>query len=213
MLRENLQNKIIDSHSHIGVEIKMYCREEYPYSQSAESLYYRQLAGGVDVNVIFPFSVDLFCDMDRLKDGKRVPSLTPASEVPYQVENSLLMREIFDYCPELSEHFIPFISVDPAREVQGQVEKLEQLEKKYPIYGIKINPVGCQSKALELLNKGEAFMDFAEERDIPFIFHSTSIPGDEYSQAADIFKIVEMRHDLRFCFAHALHFNREFLKG
>jgi len=210
--RKSLKNTVIDGHSHIGVEIKMYCRGEYPYAQTAEGIYYKQLSSKVDVNVVFPFSVDLYCEPIKLLDSQRVPAKEPLSDVPYKVENLILMREVFDYCPELSTRFITFISVDPARDVSGQLEELKKLEEKYPIYGIKVNPVGCQSKASELLGKGKAFLDFAAQRDIPLVFHATTAPNDEYSQASDIFKIVEQRPDLRFCFAHCLLFNQEFLE-
>ncbi|MCD4823190.1 MAG: amidohydrolase [Phycisphaerae bacterium] len=210
--REDFKDKVIDCHSHVGVEIKLYCRGEYPYAQTAEGIYYKQLSSGVDVNVVFPFSVDLYCEPTRLLAGERIPAKKPLSDVPYKVENQILMREIFDYCPELSSRFIPFTSVDPARDVSGQLDELKKLDEKYPIYGIKVNPVGCQSKVLELLGKGKAFLDFAAQRDIPFIFHSTTVPNDEYSQASDIFKIVERRPELRFCFAHCLLFNEEFFE-
>ena len=52
----DLAGKIIDIHSHVGVSLKAYAAEEYPYAQSLEGLYYRQLSGPVDVNVVFPFT-------------------------------------------------------------------------------------------------------------------------------------------------------------
>ena len=208
LTRADLRGKTIDSHSHVGVALKMYCRMEYPYAETAEGIYYKQLSSGVDVNVIFPFSVDLYFDQKSLLEGEMIPAENPVSDTPYKVENRILMREIFDFRPKISKRFIPFISVDPARDVRGQIEELERLECEYPIYGIKINPVGCQSKALALLNEGEVFLDYAASRDIPFIFHAVTVPTDIYSQASDILEIARLRPDLRFCLAHAMIFNK-----
>lgn len=211
LTRADLRGKTIDSHSHVGVELKMYCRNEYPYAETAEGIYYKQLSSGVDVNVVFPFSVDLYCDPSALIKGERIPAENPASVTPYKLENRILMREIFDFRPEISERLIPFVSVDPARDVAGQLEELEKLEERYPIYGIKINPVACQSKASALLDDGKVFLDFAASRDIPYIFHATTVANDIYSQASDILEIAERRPELRFCLAHAMLFNKECL--
>ena len=89
--RAGLAGKVIDCHSHLGVSLKAYASAEYPYAQTAEGLYYRQLAGGVDVNVVFPFSADLHFDPARLVEGEMVPAERPVSPVPYTAENRLLM--------------------------------------------------------------------------------------------------------------------------
>ena len=210
--RDELEGKVIDAHAHVGVSLKAYALVEYPYAQTVEGLYYRQLAGGVDVNVVFPFSADLYFDPARLMEGEVTLAREPLSPCPYAVENRLVMREVFDYCPEISRRFLPFVCIDPGRAVAEQINQLEKLERDYPIYGIKVNPVACQSHVTELLRRGRAFLDFARERDIPFLFHATTLPGEEYSQAADVFPIVERRPELRFCFAHCLLFHREFLE-
>ena len=46
---DDLAGKVIDAHSHVGVSPAAYARMEYPYAQTVEGLYYRQLAGGVDL--------------------------------------------------------------------------------------------------------------------------------------------------------------------
>ncbi|NOY74355.1 MAG: amidohydrolase family protein [Kiritimatiellaeota bacterium] len=210
--RWDLVGKTIDCHSHVGVALKMYGLVEYPYAETAEGIYYKQISAGVDINVVFPYTFDLYCDWKSMMKGDVAPAADPISEFPYKVENRTLMREVFDYQPRISRRFIPFVSVDPGRDVPGQLAELEKLEREYPIYGIKINPVACRTRSLELLDAGKDFLDFAAERDIPFLFHSMTIPNDIYSQASDIFKIVEERSDLRFCFAHAMLFNKHFLE-
>jgi predicted TIM-barrel fold metal-dependent hydrolase len=207
-----LAGRTIDCHSHAGVWLKAYACGEYPYAQSIEGLYYRQRAGGVDVNVVFPCSADLHFDLAALRRGEMVPARDPVSALPYAAENALLLREVFEICPEIASRFMPFVSADPVRAVAAQVESLRALAARYPVYGIKINPVGCQSPVSRLLHEGAALLDFAEARDLPLLFHVTTLRGEEYSQAVDAFAIAESRPGLRFCLAHCLQFDRELLR-
>ena len=210
--KNKLTEKTIDAHSHIGVSLSAYSRLEYPYAQTAEGIYYRQITSGVDINVVFPFTADLYFDFTNLLNGQMIPADTPISPSPYEIENLTVMREIFDFCPELSERFIPFISIDPVRDVNGQLRAIEKLARNYPIYGIKVNPVGCQSHAIKLLDTGKDFLEFARQNNIPFTFHTVAAPVDEYSQPTDILRIAERNPGIRFCLAHCIHFNKSLLK-
>jgi hypothetical protein len=208
---DDLKGKTIDAHSHLGVSLKSYACLEYPYAQSIEGLYYRQLAGRVDVNVVFPFSPDLYFNLRRLIDGTAVPDERPLSPTPYAQENRLLMREVFDYCPELRRRFLPFVSADPGREVAAQIAALERLEAEYPIYGIKILPVMCQTPVTKLLDEGRPILEFARTRNIPFLLHTTAAPDEPYSNARLAFDVIERNPDLRFCLAHCIGFHRGYL--
>ena len=75
--RQELEGNIIDVHSHVGIHAGMYKNIDYPCCQSIEGLYYRQLAGGVDVNVVFPFGS------------------YPANSFPYEIDNLRLMKEVY----------------------------------------------------------------------------------------------------------------------
>lgn len=207
-----LRGKVIDVHSHVGVSLKSFARMEYPYAQTIEGLAYRQRAGGVDVNVVFPLGGDLYFDPNALMAGERVPSRRPLSPAPYATENMVMMREVFSWCAHLADRFLPFVCVDPGRAVGEQIGELEALDEQFPIYGVKVNPVGCQSRAIELLAVGEALLDFAQARDLPLLFHAVTWPEDEYSQASDILKIAERRPALRFCLAHCVLFHRATLE-
>ena len=212
LTRAELAGKIIDGHSHAGVSLKAYAANEYPYAQTIEGLRFQQQTGPVDVNVVFPFTADLYFEPAALLTGRLTPATTPLSPIPYAVENRMLLRELYDYCPELRPHFLPFVSIDPARAVAEQVRDLTELAALYPIYGIKVNPVGCQSRAAALLGPGAPLLDLAEAHAWPMLFHVTTLPGDEYSQADDVFQIVDRRPRLRFCLAHCLLFRRRYLE-
>lgn len=210
--REELKGKTIDVHTHAGVSLETYARGEYPYASTIEGLRYQQLTGGVDVSVVFPFTSHLHFDFRSVVEGTLRETAQPVSPAPYSAENALLLREIYDYCPELAGRFLPFVSIDTEREIPRQLAELEQLWETYGFYGIKINPVLSQSHVRELLSAGGAFLDFAEERNLPLLIHTSPVPGEEYSQTSDVFKVIDTRPTLRFCLAHALLFFREFLE-
>ena len=154
LTRAALAGQIIDGHSHAGLSIKAYAANEYPYAQTIEGLRFQQRTGPVSVNVVFPFTADLFFEPAELLAGRLTPAAQPLSPQPYASENRMLLRELYDFCPELTPHFLPFVSVDPSRCVREQIQSLQALAAAYPIYGIKINPVGCQAHATEFLGRG-----------------------------------------------------------
>ncbi len=208
----HLAGKVIDCHSHLGVMIKSFVNREYPYAQTAEGLYYRQISSGVDVNIVFPWAPELYCDLPRLLKGHNVvPGENPLFPVPYVIENEQIMTEVYRFCPEYHGRFITFVSADPGHEVAGQIEALQKLEKNYPIYGIKISPVFCQSPITRLLDKGHALVDFVLKRNIPMLIHSTVDPQESYSQVSDILTVARAYPDLRICIAHGAGFDREYL--
>ncbi len=211
-MKRNLKNKIIDCHSHAGVSIKAYMNMEYPYACTIEGIAFSQELYGIDINVVFPFSPDLFFDPSYLKTGICKPAKNPLSEAPYTVENELLLKEVYEFCPELKERFLPFISVDPVRSVSKQMKKILELEKKYKIFGIKIVAVVCQSSILGLLKEGRVFLDYAKERNFPFLFHTTVHPEENFSHAKLCFKVIEKNPDIRFCLAHCIGFDKNYLE-
>jgi hypothetical protein len=163
--------------------------------------------------VVFPFGPELHFDLSELiRRGRMVPAEAPYSEAPYILENRLLLTELHCFCPEHRERFLPFVSVDPVRATARQLEALGVLGGEYPIYGIKISPVACQSRVTGLLAEGESLLDYAEEQDLPVLFHVTVHPQEEFSQAADTFRVIERRPSLRFCLAHCIGLHRGFLE-
>jgi predicted TIM-barrel fold metal-dependent hydrolase len=190
----SLAGKVTDVHTHVGVSLKAYASSEYPYAQDLEGLYYRQKANGVDYGVVFTHAPELYFDLGALvRDGVLVPACEPPSgaNAPYALENRLLFTEIFHFCPELKDRFLPFASVDPVRKIREQLATLEELSEEYQVYGIKVSPVLCQSKISGLLEEGEGLLDFAARRNLPVLLHVTVDPQEEFSQAADALRVVE----------------------
>jgi predicted TIM-barrel fold metal-dependent hydrolase len=205
--RAALGGRVIDSHSHLGVGLKYYVCQEYPYAQTVEGLRYRQRAAGVDANVVFPASGSLYFEPAYFGAGEMRPAAAPISPAPYALENEVMLVEIFHYNREECEHFIPFVMADPGREVTAQIEHLLRLEEEYPIYGIKISPVDCQSPVTDLLAGGGPLLAFAAERNIPILLHTTVDPEERYSHASLCFEVIEGNPHLRFCLAHCIGFD------
>ena len=209
----DLKGRVTDIHAHVGISVKSYAAQEFPYCQSLEGLYYRQKASGVDYSVVFTYAPDLYFDLGTLvREGRMVPARKPLFEAPYELENRMLFKEVFEFCPEYQDRFLPFVVVDPVRKVREQLAALRDLAAQHPIYGFKVVPVGCQSKVTGLLEEGEGLLDFAEERDLPVLLHVTVHPEEQFSQASDTFRVVERRPRLRFCLAHCIGLNRAFLE-
>ena len=210
---DHLLGKVTDVHAHIGVSIGAYARHEFPYCQSLEGLYYRHLANRVDCGVVFPFSPDLYFDIPALaRAGTMVPAAEPLSAVPYESENRLLLTEVYEFCPEYRDRFLPFVCADPERDIPGQIGALRVLDGQFPIYGIKISGVSCQSKLAGLLGSGRPVLEFAAKRDLPLLLHVTVHPQERYSQVSDALAIAERYPGLRFCLAHCLGSHRAYLE-
>ena len=211
--RADLVGKTIDIHSHAGIQIREAAQIGFPYCASVEDLAYRQRANGVDAAVVFPTGPDLFFDLRLLiETGRKEPAASPISRAPYERENRLLLTDVFNFCPEHSGRFLPFISVDPGRLVRQQMAILRELEAEFPIYGVKIAPVSTQTRVTALLEEGEAFFEFFAARDWPVLFHVAVSQGEEYSQAADTLDVIERHPELRYCLAHCIGFHRELLE-
>jgi len=210
--KSDLTGKVVDVHAHVGINIKAFAESGFPYCSSVEDLYYRQTANGVDCSVIFPITPELYFDIPRYAEtGELVPAARPISKAPYAQENSMLLYDVFRFCPERACHFLPFISVDPGRKIPEQLAVIRELEQEFPIYGIKINPVGCQTKVTKLLEEGEVFLELAHQHNWPLLFHVTVDPREGFSGAAETFQVLEKHPELRYCLAHCIGLHREFL--
>ena len=210
--RQDLIGKVIDIHAHAGISIRLFAQGGFPSSSSVEDLYYRQHVNGVDYSVVFPRSPELFFDIpEYVETGKLIPSMRPLSVAPYVQENRILLNEVFRFCPERANHFLPFVSVDPGRKIHEQLNALRAMEQEFPIYGLKIVPIACQSMVSKLLEEGEVFLEFAHERNWPILFHVTADPGEGFSGAEDTFQVLEKHPEIRYCLAHCIGLHRGYL--
>lgn len=199
--------KKIDCHNHIGVEMLFYFGGHFPYAQSAVTLYDEGRLHGIDAFIAFPFVTNLSHSIPALREGKIDPAGALES-VPYAFENRRLLQEVHQLFPEVGKSMIPFMILDPARECQAQVEALRALAEEFPFYGLKIQSTIIQSDITALLREGRVFIDFAIEKNLPFIIHSSIHPNDCWAQASAILSVAEAVPEVRFCLAHSCRFDK-----
>jgi predicted TIM-barrel fold metal-dependent hydrolase len=209
--REDFEGKAIDCHTHVGISLKAYMRGEYPYAQSLEDLLVRLDHFGVDAAVAFPYASDLYFDLHALRTGDARPAAQPLSAFPFQVENSMLLREVYEFFPEATGRFVPFAMVDPGRRAKEQVAFLRDTHDEWPVYGLKVSPVLSQVEVTELLGAGAEILQYAAEEDLPVLLHTTVDPSETYSHAEKAFRVVRKHPELRFCLAHCIGFHRGYL--
>jgi predicted TIM-barrel fold metal-dependent hydrolase len=207
-----LTDCVIDGHAHLGISPRAYTALEYPYGQSVEDLDYRLRGNGIDAAIVFPLCADLYFDPHAHQHGVCRPGNPPLSPVPYGLENRMLLREVFTIFADLPRRYLPFLSADPGRCIPEQVADLTALADEYPVYGLKIVPVFCQSPVTALLEEGRPLLDFTRERKLPILLHTTADPDESYSTAALAFRVIEANPDLRFCLAHCIGFHRGYLE-
>lgn len=202
---------IIDCHNHIGVDLGLYGRGEFPYAQHAETLAREGQSLGVERWIVFPMVAHLALNFAALRDN-RVTGEGALERVPYAWENRRLMQEVYEFFPMLGRVMLPFAMFDPAREPGLQAEALRDLREKYRFYGLKTQTTMLQSPITDLRADGRVFLDLAREWDISLLIHSSVIESDIWAQARDIIDIAEENPDVRFCVAHSCRFDREQLE-
>lgn len=201
---------VIDVHTHVGISPDGYACGSHPYCLGVEDMLIRMEALDIDHSVVFPLS-SFHYDIRSVMDGK-VKCSSRIASFPYEIANRNLFREIFDLFADKADRFLPFCMFDPSRKQDRQVALFEELAETYPVYGLKTVTSYNQAWVTDLLKKaGRPILDFAAERDIPVLFHSSVFPGDPWANVFDILRIVEARPDIRFCIAHTARFDREAL--
>ena len=201
----------IDNHVHIGVEPLFYLKGWFPYCLDFERLLGEAKDSGVDSWVVFPFVSYMALDQAALRQA-RIEISHEGDSIPYRFENNRLLNELRRMKAPLRERFRPFLIADPGRHASAQVRDREDLAKTHRVHGIKIQATVIQSPITSLLAKARCMLDFAEERNLPFLIHSSISPSDAWSQCADILRVAEARPNIRFVLAHSCRFHDESLR-
>ncbi len=198
---------LIDAHTHIGADLFFYVQKNHPYAQDWSSLVRLGEANGIGQFVVFPMVSNLALNFEAMVAGK-ITSEGGLERVPYRFENRRMMTEIFHYFPELSDRAIPLWMIDPSREQQQQVAALRELGTEFNCRGLKIQATVIQSKIRDLLGPGRCLIDFAEEKGLPVLIHTSVHPDDPWSPVADILAVAEAWPGVRFNLAHSCRFDR-----
>jgi predicted TIM-barrel fold metal-dependent hydrolase len=200
----------IDCHNHVGVELLHYLHGDFPYAQHLEVLVREGRELGVRRWIVFPMVSHIALNIGAMRDGKVVSG--GLEDVPYAFENRRLMQEIYDLFPDEGKDAIPFAMFDAVRNVKGQIAALRALKTEYSFAGLKTQTTITQAPITNLKSEGKAFLELAEEWDIPMLIHSSVVESDTWAQARDILDIAESTPNVRFCVAHSLRFDCEQLE-
>ncbi len=201
---------IIDAHTHVGIAPKFYYQFGYPYALSLEDLLIRMDTLGIDFSVVFPFVDSAFYKTDPAS-GK-IKTTTASCNFPYEIENRNLLNEIYEIFPAPSQRVLPFLMFDPSRETEKQAENLRELAELYPVFGLKTATTYIQAFVKDLETKGAPILNFARERQLPIVFHSSVHPDDPWASVYDIVDFAERHPDIRVCIAHSARFLKPVLE-
>ena len=201
---------ILDVHTHVGVDPKLYLSHSLPYCRSIDVAYREAVEVGIGATVCFPFITSLYYDLKILADTGDVEITgNGIGRAPYHFENEHMLRQLYELFPEYADHFIPFVIVDTLRETEEQVRVLDDLLSTFPFYGIKIHPRDAQAHVATLSKEGQPILDFAQAYDFPILIHACSTHIDPLSSIRDIFCLARRYPSLRWCAAHFCGFHQE----
>lgn len=198
----------IDNHVHIGVDPLFYFQGWSPYCLDLPQLQLEAEGTGIEQWVVFPFVSYSALDPGALRQGRIEPG---GGEVPYRFENRRLSEDLGRLEPGVRAGFRQFLMADPGRQAADQVEEWGSLAGGHRFHGIKIQATIIRSPIMSLLAGARCMLDFAEERNLPLLIHSSIDPSDTWSACADILRVVEARPGIRFVLAHSCRFHRESL--
>jgi predicted TIM-barrel fold metal-dependent hydrolase len=201
--------RLLDVHSHAGVEPLSYLTHGFPFCQSLRSSFEENRRIGVSHAVVFPFCTSLYYDLSALGTGT-VKLDRRIGRAPFHFENEHLLRQLYEIFPDYRRMFIPFLLIDTLREPRQQVRALTSLLDRFPFYGLKVHPRTTGAKLSTLGREGRPLLEFARTHDLPILFH-TAYPGspDRLSQISDLLEIARSHPSLRFCAAHFCGFHQK----
>ena len=202
---------IIDCHNHVGADLLFYLHGDFPYAQHLVAMHDEGRALGVDRWIVFPFVSHLALDVTAFMQNEIKDDKGRLHDVPYAFENRRLLKEIYEQFPEEGKSTLPFVMVDPMRNVAAQAMELRKLRGDYRFYGIKIQTTILQADIKHLNDRGKVFLELAAEWDLPFLIHSSVAESDPWAQASDILDIAEANPQVRFSLAHSCRYDKECL--
>lgn len=204
-LRRNI--RLIDVHSHTGLALN-YFTHGFPFCHDLRSSHEENRRIGVTHAVVFPYCTSLYYDLRALQRAE-VRLGGKIGNAPFHFENEQMLRQLYEIFPGYRHMFIPFVCVDPQREVRRQVKVLSEQLTRHRFYGLKIHPRATQTRLLTLGREGRPLLDFARANDLPILLH-TAYPGspDRYSKISDLLIVARENPKVRFCAAHFCGFHQ-----
>jgi hypothetical protein len=197
---------LFDVHTHVGLDTGFLLRGWWPYAATAQDLLERMDANGIRHAVCFPFTLPSAFDPYRFADARQIELLP--GRFPFDRENPLLASELARV--DSQKRLIQFAMFDPGRRVAEQLSLLEKL--RGTIAGLKTQTTILQSPISALLHEARDLMGFAQQHQLPVLFHTSIHADDRWAQVADCLAVAEAFPRVRFNLAHSLRFHSDSLK-
>ena len=209
--RTRKRGSLIDAHTHVGIDVRAFYGNDFPYCLCADDLMVRLDVNKLDVAVCFPMVHSEYFVPRHAPDGRVRRNTRSTGPFPYMVENEHLCHEIYDIFPDCAGRLLPFACFDPGRRPQEQAAFIEELSGRYPLFGLKTATSYLQSSVTRLLDKGRSLLDVAARLDIPVTLHTAVLPADPWANVFDALDVAAARPDVRFALAHTCRFDRRAL--
>lgn len=196
---------VLDAHTHAGFEITNVVTRRFPTVQSVSDLVRKFKSTGTDRAITFPCASDLFWFDSSLVARHRQWKHTDhsAEDFPYQYANFSHLNEVELFGEGV---VLPFVNILPLVREEEQINSVIDEIKRGEIFGLKFHPLAVHTRADSL--KQSEFIEVAQRYNLPVTIHSGP---DEYSQALQIVELARTFPNVRFCIAHAAHFDAKIL--
>jgi predicted TIM-barrel fold metal-dependent hydrolase len=188
--------EFFDVHTHVGCDPGFMLRGWWPYAATTRDLLVQMDAHGISRAVCFPFTLPSAFDPFAFADRGEVKLVD--GRTPFDRENARLVEEVERI--DTQRRLLPFAMFDPSRRVPEQLANLQKLDGK--VRGLKTQTTILQSPIRALLDHGRDLMAFAQQNDLPVLFH-TSL-NDPWAQVADCLDVAAAYPKVRFNLAHSL---------
>ena len=197
-------NRIIDCHTHAGVDWFWRGAGFKPNSQTVRALLAKMDSEGVWASIVFPMPSCLYFAGESGRKGAGRHSL--AEQFPYERANQELLDEVASLDCEGRNRILPFLCFGPVRDEGQQLHFLENRLKSGQAWGLKYHPYACREHLWSERNR--SILEFADSQALPVMVHYGL---DEFSGGPGIIELAKRYSCARFCVAHMARFDEAVL--
>lgn len=208
--KKDLQNKLIDAHTHAGISLNGFFDDKYPYCYNAIDIANSLHSLGFDFACVFSFPSYICGEQLDIEDDKRQYLRSCFENVPYQSATQKLLKEIERF---KLDNLLPFAMFSINYAVDEQLQFLNSI--LHLIYGLKYYPDADTQTIDKLNSKGKPFLDYLIKNNMPLVVHvseNACLYNQGYSSVEDAIELAQANPHLRINVAHIGHFSRQSLE-
>lgn len=202
----DLENKLIDSHTHAGMSLSNFFDDKYPYCYSLIEIDKCIGENNFDLACVFPFPAYVCGTNIKISEEQRQILYPIFESVPYKQTIAKMLVEIERF---KLKSILPFGMFSINYAVEEQLEYLEEVADR--IYGLKYYPDADARKISELKEYGRPFLEYLIRHNLPLVFHvseNACLRDQGFSNVMDAIQLAEEFPKLRIAVAHMGHFSK-----